>query len=93
VQPPAPLRQVTPVAPSNILGFLRSPVTVRVRVSIDRNGKVASAVPVVPRGGINEYLAASAASAARMWAFQPARRGDTLLASETVLNFTFNPKR
>jgi hypothetical protein len=93
VHSPAPLRQVTPVVPSNILGFLKSPVTVRVRVSIDRNGRVASAVPIVPPGGINEYLAASAASAARMWTFHPARRGDTLLASETVLNFTFSPKR
>ena len=93
VRPPAPLRQATPVVPSNILGFLRSPVTVRVRVSIDRNGKVASAVPIVPPGGINEYLAGSAASAARMWTFQPARRGDTLVASEMVLNFTFSPER
>ena len=93
VRPPTPLRQVTPVVPSNIISFLRSPVTVRVRVSIDRSGRVVSAMPIVPPGGINEYLAGSAASAARMWTFQPARRGDALLASETVLNFTFSPRR
>lgn len=93
VQPPTPLRQVMPVAPSNILGFLRSPVTVRIRVSIDSNGKVVNAVPMAPPGGVNQYLAESAASAARMWTFIPARRGDTRLASETVLNFSFSPKR
>ena len=93
VQPAKPLRQVTPVVPTNVVSLLRRPIDVRVLVSIDEKGRVVKAEPLVPPGGINQYLAAAAASTARMWTFQPARRGDTPLASEMVLNFTFTPRQ
>jgi hypothetical protein len=93
VQPARPLRQVTPVVPTNVVSLLRRPIDVRVLVSIDDKGKVVRAEPLVPPGGINQYLAAAAANTARLWTFQPARRGDTPLASEMVLNFTFTPRQ
>jgi hypothetical protein len=93
VQPAKPLRQVTPVVPTNVVSLLRRPIDIRVRVSIDEKGRVVRAEPLVPPGGINQYLAAAAASTARMWTFQPARRGDTPLSSEMVLNFTFTPRQ
>jgi protein TonB len=91
VEPARPLRQVRPAVPSNVVSLLRRPVDIQVRVSVDEKGKVVRAEPIVPAGGINQYLAATAASTARMWTFQPARRGDTPLSSEVVLTFTFTP--
>ena len=93
VQPAKPLRQVTPTVPTNVVSLLRRPIDIRVLVYIDEKGRVVRAEPLVPPGGINQYLAAAAASTARMWTFQPARRGDTPLASEMVLNFTFTPRQ
>jgi outer membrane biosynthesis protein TonB len=91
LQPPVPLRQVRPVVPPNVSAMLKRRVDVQVRVSIDEDGKVVNAEPIVPGGGINQFLGTSAANTARLWTFQPARRGDTRVMSEMVLNFTFGP--
>jgi hypothetical protein len=91
LQPPILIRQVRPVVPSNVSSMLKRRVDVQVRVSIDENGKVVNAEPVVPQGGINQFLGTTAANAARLWTFHPARRGDTRVVSEMVLNFTFGP--
>ena len=91
LQPPVPIRQVRPVVPANVNAMLKRRVDVQVRVSIDQNGKVVNAEPVVPRGGLNQYLGTSAANTARLWTFQPARRDNTPIASELLLTFTFGP--
>jgi outer membrane biosynthesis protein TonB len=71
--------------------MLKRRVDVQVRVSIDQSGRVVKAEPVVSQGGINQYLGTNAANTARLWTFQPARRGDTPVMSELILNFTFGP--
>lgn len=91
VQPPIPIRQVKPAVPDNVSAMLKRRVDVQVRVAIDQTGKVIMAQPLVPPGGLNQYLGTSAASAARLWTFQPARRGDAPVVSELILNFTFEP--
>lgn len=93
VQAPKALREIRPTLPFSVASMLKRPTQVQVRVFVDQYGRVTRAEPVIPPGGINQYLGASAANAAKLWTFQPARRGDTPLASELVLNFTFAPAK
>jgi len=44
----------------------------------------------IPQKNINQYLVNSAVNAARLWRFQPARRGDDPVSSEVVLEFVFS---
>lgn len=93
VQRPVPIRQVKPALTPAVAALVRRPVTVQVKVSIDAEGKVVNVEASVPPGTMNHYLAEAAANAARMWRFDPARRGDTKLPSETILHFAFGPKQ
>ncbi len=91
LQPPLSLRQVRPIVPANVSSMLKRLVEVQVRVSIDQAGKVVKAEPVGSAEGVNQYLGTSAANAARLWVFQPARRGNTPVMSELILKFVFGP--
>jgi len=72
---------------------VRRLVTVQVKVSIDAEGKVVNAEASAPAGTMNQYLAESAANAARMWKFEPAHRGNMKLPSESTLQFAFGPNQ
>lgn len=91
IQPATAIRQVRPTVPSNVSVLLKHRVEVKVRVTVDTNGNVTGAEPMVPPGGVNQYLATAAANAARQWTFKPASRGAVALPSEVVLQFTFGP--
>jgi protein TonB len=92
VEPARPLRRIQPVVPSNVLAMLKKAVSIHVRVQVDANGKVTAAEPISTTSGVIQYLAASATSVARMWTFTPARRGNTPVASELLLQFDFAQK-
>jgi outer membrane biosynthesis protein TonB len=72
--------------------MLKKAVSIHVRVQVDANGKVTAAEPISTTSGVIQYLAASATSVARMWTFTPARRGNTPVASELLLQFDFAQK-
>ncbi|HYI93673.1 MAG TPA: hypothetical protein VEX68_09020 [Bryobacteraceae bacterium] len=91
LQPPMSLRQVRPIVPANVSSMLKRRVEVQVRISIDQAGRVVKAEPVGSAEGMNQYLGTSAANAARLWVFQPARRGNTPVMSELTLKFVFGP--
>jgi hypothetical protein len=93
VQPPTAIQEVKPVLTPTVLAMVRRPVSVRVKVSIDDAGNVVRVEASAPPGTLNQYLTEAATRAARMWRFEPARRGDTKLASESVLHFVFGPKQ
>jgi hypothetical protein len=87
-----PVRQIQPVVPASVLAMLKKPVSVQIRVTVDAMGRVTAAAPVSTAAGINQYLATSAASSARLWTFKPARRDNTPVPSEVILKFDFSQK-
>ena len=93
VQPPTPIRQPKPVLTPAIAALVKRPVTVQVKVFINTEGTVENVEVSGPPGTMNQYLAEAAAGAARMWKFEPARRGNTKLPSESILHFAFSPKQ
>jgi hypothetical protein len=91
VEPPKPLRQVRPVIPANVRSMLTERVTVQVRVEVDASGKVTGAVPLASGGRLGYFLSTAAVNAARLWLFEPAKRGNQTIAGEFMLHFTFVP--
>lgn len=87
--PPVPLREVAPTFPFELRSLSLKPTVVAVRVTIDKNGKVQKVEPL-PQGNIHRLFIMEAVHAAQLWKFQPARRGDEPVPSESVLRFTFN---
>jgi len=86
--PAIPLTKVAPIFPPNLKTLVFKPVTVAVRVTIDKTGKVLKAEPV-PQGNIHQFFITEAVHAAQLWTFQPAQRDNQPVASESVLNFAF----
>jgi TonB family protein len=84
-----PLREVAPAFPFELRSLSLKPTVVAVRVTIDKTGKVQKVEPL-PQGNIHRLFIMEAVHAAQLWKFQPARRGDEPVPSESVLRFTFN---
>jgi TonB family protein len=87
--PPAPVRKVTPTYPPELKGVSSKPTVVSIRVVIDKTGKVIKVEPL-PQQNVHQLFVREALHAAELWRFQPARRGDEPVASESVLRFSFN---
>lgn len=92
ILPPKAIRQSKPVLPPTVKAMLKRRVDIQIRVNIDASGKVVRAEPVASQTGLNPYLSTTAANAARLWIFQPARRGDAPVPSEMILQFSFGPE-
>ena len=86
--PPIPSTKVAPRFPPDLKALVFKPVTVAVRVSIDKSGKVLKAEPLL-EGNIHQLFITEAVHAARLWTFQPAHRGKEAVPSESVLHFAF----
>ena len=93
VEPAKAVQRVRPTVAPNVIAMLKSPIDVQVRVIVDEKGKVIKAEPATRSAGVAHYLGTAASSAARLWTFQPARRGNTTVPSEVLLQFTFRPER
>ena len=87
-QRPVAITKVQPAFPSSLRSAVSRPINVDVRVVIDKTGRVIKAEPVSPKTGI-QFFTAVAVRAARLWRFQPARRGTEPVESEMVLQFVF----
>ena len=70
--------------------MVASEALVKVRVGIDRAGKVTTADVASTKGEGSHVLATEALKAARGYRFRP-RHGKKTLPGQTVLTFTFNP--
>jgi hypothetical protein len=81
-QPPVPVRQIRPVLPDNVKAMLTSRSSVKVRIQVDMAGRVTAAEPISTGGSLDRFLGAAAASAARLWIFEPARDGQRKVAGE-----------
>jgi hypothetical protein len=92
-QPPAPLNRVMPRFPSTLRVSVNRPLTVEVQVDIDATGKVVKAEALPAQEAIPPLLIATAVNAAKLWKFQPARKGTDAIPAVFVVRFTFNPQR
>jgi TonB family protein len=64
---------------------------VRVKVYVDRSGKVEYAELLSDGTGSNRELASLAVFAARRWQFAPANRAGKPVEAQAVLRFRFGP--
>jgi TonB family protein len=85
---PAPLRAVNASWPRNT--SRDGVVEVRIKVTIDAKGRVASVTPL-DRNVRNFAFVDSALTAARLWTFSPAKENGIAVPSESILTFKFSP--
>jgi hypothetical protein len=89
---PIPVRKTSPSVPANLRPMFRDGVTIEVKVAIDAQGEVISAIPVNLSSSNRKLLSPIAVQAALLWRFEPARRNGQPVGSETILKFNFEPR-
>jgi hypothetical protein len=82
-------KSVAPHMPPGIDRLISSKVTIRVRVSIDDQGRVVKAEALTRGEPLINDLGQAAVNAARLWLFAPAHRAGRNVPSEAILNFDF----
>jgi hypothetical protein len=82
------IAKATPAFPPELQSFAIKRTVIEVKVTIDKDGRVSKA-EAVPQNNVNRFLVNSALNAARLWKFQPARRDNEPVSSESVLQFVF----
>jgi TonB family protein len=87
-QPAVPIVKATPVYPPELQTLAVTRKIIEVKVTIDTSGKVTRA-EAIPQKNVSQFLVNSAVNAARLWRFQPARRNEEPVSSETLLQFAF----
>jgi TonB family protein len=76
--------RVAPVVPASIRPRIKRTIPVDIRVRIDAQGRVASAVAVSKaHNGLETFLIGKALEAARQWRFEPAP------PATEIIHFTF----
>jgi hypothetical protein len=88
---PKAIRAVRPKLPAKVQSKVTSDNIVKVRVRIDRSGRVVGATAVSTEGPMARSLAGYALASARRWRFQPARNNGKPVGSQSVLEFLFRP--
>ena len=86
---PFPIARVSPTIPESARAIIQRPVSVRVAVHVDPQGRVTSTRPLDNADPVLRLLAPYAAQAAREWRFYAARRDGIPVASDTVVVFQF----
>ncbi len=81
------LQQVLPEVPSKARQTIQGKVKVSVRIHIDPSGSVTMAE--LESSGPSKYFAQLALQAARRWKFVPAKRNNSEVADEWILQFEF----
>ena len=87
-QPAVAIAKPAPVFPQELQSLAVTRKVIEVKVTIDKSGKVSKA-EAIPQKNVSLFLVNSAVSAARLWKFEPARRNDDPVSSETLLQFIF----
>jgi len=86
--PARPLRQASPVMSNALASRLTGDVPVRLKLRVDKNGRV-SRVMVVDDGSGHTGLIQLATSTAERWSFKPARLNNRPVESDVVARFRF----
>lgn len=78
--------------PPELRGLLTRPLTIKVHAEVNEAGRVTQA-EAIPGQGLHELLLHAATEAAMRCRFQPARRGQTPVASSITIEFHVDPDR
>jgi periplasmic protein TonB len=81
-----PTRQVAPIMPASFKTLLFRDTVVKVKVSVDTEGKVSSAQAAPETPAALRYMSEDAG---RRWRFRPATLDGKAVSSEYFINFTF----
>lgn len=87
-QPAIAITKAAPAFPPELQNLAVKRKIIEVKVTIDKNGKVSKA-EAIPQKNTSQFLVNSAVNAARLWRFEPARRDNEPISSESVLQFAF----
>ena len=87
--PPKVVKQPWPVVPESLGRAIANDVSLELTISIDRQGRVSDAQPRVAASGIAGSLGKIAADAARLWIFEPAKRGNQPVPCRITVGFLF----
>jgi TonB family protein len=88
---PVPIRKSIPSVPVNLRSLVQNNTSVDVKVRIDEEGRVIASTPVNSVSSLQRLLGPTAAQAAILWRFAPARRNGAPVESESILKFDFQP--
>ncbi len=86
---PEVLERVAPEVGAGIRPRITSPISIDVKVTIDREGRVARATAIQHQDGLIDYLGTRAVAAARKWTFTPGKRGGKPVESTRTIHFVF----
>jgi hypothetical protein len=86
-----PIHQAQPVLSAAVRNLIATLVEVDVKVRIDETGRVVKAEPLPGTEPVSSSLVGAARSAAMLWRFEPARRGNQPVPSDLVLRFQYRP--
>jgi hypothetical protein len=86
-----PIRESQPVLSGSVRGLIVSQVEVDIKIRINESGRVVKAEPLPSKALVSSSLIGAARSAAMLWRFEPARRGNQPVASDLVLRFQYRP--
>lgn len=89
-EPPSPIRKSTPLMGDALRHWLRSEVSLDVRVYINKSGKVDYAELLTDITDGNRDLATLAVFDARHWEFTPARSGTRIVPGRAILYYQFS---
>ena len=87
--PPRPLREVSPVVPSELRRGIRGQVPIDIKVYVNESGRVDYAELMSNGTGPNRSLASQAVYAARRWEFEPAHEGERKVPGQVILHYRF----
>ena len=85
------IRAPQPRVPADIKSAITSDNIVKVRVRIDKSGKVIDATAVSTSGPVATSLVRDSLDTARRWRFRPARNHGQPVRSDRVIEFLFRP--
>jgi TonB family protein len=86
---PVPILKSIPSVPVNLRSLVQNNTSVDVKVRIDEEGRVIASTPVNSVSSLQRLLGPTAAQAAILWRFTPARRNGAPVESESILKFDF----
>jgi len=87
---PIPVHRVKPLVPRALIERFSEQFVVRLRVSVDANGRVLRAAPLVQDVAMRP-IADLAVQAGLLWTFSPARHNGVPVPGDAIIEFHFMP--
>ena len=88
-RPPVPISEYRPDVPAALRERMTHDVEIAVKVYVDETGGVFDSIPLRYGIAVADDLGIFAAESARLWKFEPARRGGAKTPGQTIIRFRF----